>query len=371
MNLLCPNCQKPLTVPEQYAGQPMRCPLCSGTFTVPALPTPAAPPAPAPLPPPSIAPPVPADTYGLKDPVAPPPPAAASPVSDLVLEEVPLTSRAPSTFTGGAPPSGPRPTFTEAQPSYPSAPTPEGYQRKYTIWFSPKVLQYVAPVALFLVFVLMFFPWVGVYPGGVADAWQYGWQAPFGGYSLDSDVAEDSPPFPKYTEKGAEKTTAPGYNVLLIFYLLVFIPTLLIALGCLALAFLPPHKLPPVAHPLLPWRWGIVAGLNLILLLFLVLQLVLGFSLVNNVLAGTDSEIAARSEKRDAARAEKGEAGIAPTKQVRQDAIMRGLTRQSLQRTIWLDLVVFLHLVALAGAGLMFWINRRGSRPAPRVDTLW
>ena len=38
MNLLCPNCQKMLTVPEQYAGQLMKCPLCSGNFTVPALP---------------------------------------------------------------------------------------------------------------------------------------------------------------------------------------------------------------------------------------------------------------------------------------------------------------------------------------------
>ena len=38
MNLLCPNCGKMLTVPEQYAGQLMKCPLCSGTFTVPALP---------------------------------------------------------------------------------------------------------------------------------------------------------------------------------------------------------------------------------------------------------------------------------------------------------------------------------------------
>ena len=36
MNLLCPNCQKMLQVPEQYAGQLMKCPLCSGTFTVPA-----------------------------------------------------------------------------------------------------------------------------------------------------------------------------------------------------------------------------------------------------------------------------------------------------------------------------------------------
>jgi len=32
MNLLCPNCQKMLTVPEQYAGQLMKCPLCAGTF---------------------------------------------------------------------------------------------------------------------------------------------------------------------------------------------------------------------------------------------------------------------------------------------------------------------------------------------------
>ena len=38
MNLLCPNCQKMLTVPEQYAGQLMKCPLCSNNFTVPALP---------------------------------------------------------------------------------------------------------------------------------------------------------------------------------------------------------------------------------------------------------------------------------------------------------------------------------------------
>src|ERR1700722_17421884 len=99
MNLLCPNCQKPLTVPEQYAGQPMRCPLCSGTFTVPALPTPvaSAPPPVEPLPTPSVAPSPPADTYGLKDPIAPP--VAPPPVSNLVLEGTPPASRAPSSFT--------------------------------------------------------------------------------------------------------------------------------------------------------------------------------------------------------------------------------------------------------------------------------
>src|SRR5439155_27342045 len=54
MNILCPNCQRPLTVQEQYAGQMMKCPLCGGTFTVPALaPTPATPPVTPPSSPPT------------------------------------------------------------------------------------------------------------------------------------------------------------------------------------------------------------------------------------------------------------------------------------------------------------------------------
>ena len=37
MNLLCPHCQKMLTVPDLHAGQMMQCPLCGNTFTAPAL----------------------------------------------------------------------------------------------------------------------------------------------------------------------------------------------------------------------------------------------------------------------------------------------------------------------------------------------
>src|SRR6266851_53156 len=44
MNLLCPNCQMMLAVPEQNAGQLMKCHFCSKYFSVPALPqTPAVP----------------------------------------------------------------------------------------------------------------------------------------------------------------------------------------------------------------------------------------------------------------------------------------------------------------------------------------
>src|ERR1700730_17866743 len=97
MNLLCPNCQKPLSVPEQYAGQPMRCPLCNGTFTVPALPQTSAPP-PPPSPEPRLAPSGAPDVYGLKAPGAAPPP----PPPDLDMPELP-----PSPVTGAPPPPPP------------------------------------------------------------------------------------------------------------------------------------------------------------------------------------------------------------------------------------------------------------------------
>ena len=94
MNLLCPNCQKPLTVAEQYAGQPMRCPLCAGTFTVPALPqTPPPPPPPSPPPAPSPKP------TAFKDPVAPPPPSTPEPQ----LREPSPAPKPPASFTGSPP----------------------------------------------------------------------------------------------------------------------------------------------------------------------------------------------------------------------------------------------------------------------------
>jgi hypothetical protein len=34
-NLTCPHCRRLLTVPKEYAGQLMKCPLCASTFRVP------------------------------------------------------------------------------------------------------------------------------------------------------------------------------------------------------------------------------------------------------------------------------------------------------------------------------------------------
>jgi formylglycine-generating enzyme required for sulfatase activity len=43
MNLLCPNCQKMVTVQEEFAGRWMKCPLCNRIFTVPDQPNSAQP----------------------------------------------------------------------------------------------------------------------------------------------------------------------------------------------------------------------------------------------------------------------------------------------------------------------------------------
>src|SRR5207249_211671 len=83
----------------------------------------------------------------------------------------------------------------------------------------------------------------------------------------------------------------PGWNVLMIFYLPLLFATLLVTLACLALAFIPPAQLPAAIHPILPWRWGVVAALNLVLLLFLALQMLLGFSLENRWIGAREAEL--------------------------------------------------------------------------------
>src|SRR5687768_14690596 len=127
MNLLCPNCQKMLTVPEQYAGQLMKCPLCAGTFTVPNVPggSPgeAAPAFSAPPSPPAPSPSAP-ETYGVK---ADPEPAfrAAEAPAFAVGPPEPAFSAAPA---AGAQADRPAPT-----PAASPAATPDGYTRTVTV----------------------------------------------------------------------------------------------------------------------------------------------------------------------------------------------------------------------------------------------
>lgn len=327
MNLLCPMCQKMLTVSEQYAGQLMKCPLCGGTFTVPSLPAPSGP-----------------ATIPFKEEPVPPPPTYTVPP--------PSTSAAPETKTAPPPP-----------------PPPGGYQTTFTVWFSPKVMQFVPPAVLLIILVLTFFTWVQVAPGGVPVYKQNAWYVAFGTSTDDPDLpnskdpnvnavlapykpAKDPDPKKVYSEE-------PGFGGLMILYLLLFIPTLVVTAACLAVDFAP-VQLPPNLQQLLPWRWGVAAVLNLLLFLLLILQAAMGFSL--------EAKVAAAAEERA-----KSVAGSNPdTMKTKEAEVARGALIQSVQRKWPLDAVGGLHVIGLLFTGLTFWASQRGTlRPMPKMEVMW
>ena len=98
MRLLCPFCQRAITVPDADAGKAVPCPLCGQTFAAPELYAP------------------PADVYAVEKPPRPPPPVKSLPVEVVQTTPslvVPVTAEpsfpalAPAPAAGGpAAPSG-------------------------------------------------------------------------------------------------------------------------------------------------------------------------------------------------------------------------------------------------------------------------
>jgi hypothetical protein len=311
-----------LTVPEEFAGQLMKCPLCSGNFTVPGLP------GSAPTSPPPSAPET--DIYSIRH--EPSPPAPPPPLPELE-------------------PSLPTTTITPSLPP-PPTPTPQEYQHTLALVLSPTVMPWIAPVCLVLIFFLQFLDWDGLYPGGVPAVTGNAWYAAFGTYSVDGDLKD-------LVRFIGDEKHKPGVSVLTIFYLILFFPALIVTIASVLLPMLR-IKLPPQVDKLMPWRWRIVAAVNLFLFFFLGLQVLLGFSLDSSYTDWVNQET-------------KGEAKENPTTQERKLAdAHRGELLMRLRHTASLRLVVLLHLVGIASAILMLWVHRRGSlRPLPKLDLRW
>jgi hypothetical protein len=220
------------------------------------------------------------------------------------------------------------------------------------VWISPRVVPWIAPAALAVVFVLSFFPWVGMYPGGLSVYTQSAWEAAFGSYW-------DDPVF--WGKVKGREAVRPGASVWAIFFLLFLLLALVVAFAAVIL----PRtqvKLPPAVEKLWPWRMAILGGLTVLAFLCLVAQLVTGFAVENAV----RSEIAREFEgQRKAAKTEEDHRIVDLREGMELDSLR-------LHRTVWLRLAVLFHLVAIAGVGLDLWLERRGrTRPLPRMDTHW
>lgn len=227
-------------------------------------------------------------------------------------------------------------------------------------------MQFVPAAALVLVFILHFFPWVGVYYGGIEVTSQGAWSAATGmAGKPDTDMSQffsfvkDAEAQEDFKDKNASGND-PQFSLLLFFYLIpLFFAGLAASIAVVAL----PHikaPLPPQVQQVLPWKWAIVAGINGLLLLFVLLQFVLPFSLESRVTAYVNSDPSLRVEDKD------------KTDKAKEKSARRGMAIERVQRTMWFKLTILLHLLATAAAALVYWIEKRGpSKPMPALELRW
>src|SRR5262245_31275362 len=169
MDLVCPTCQRKLTIDNRYAGMVVKCPLCNGNLQAPLLlgaaPPPVLPPAAPPVsapaaPPPPVNPPAPPSVPSVA-PVPPSFPAAPPPPAPLPAAEVVPAAPSPA----AAPPQALPPPVLDvaeviAEPA-PASVAPEGdYRRSYRIHLRQDIVEWIAPIGVVAVFFLSLFPWV-------------------------------------------------------------------------------------------------------------------------------------------------------------------------------------------------------------------
>src|SRR5262249_31496287 len=238
--------------------------------------------------------------------------------------------------TGAAPPARPSSPAAPPPPAPPAAP-PAGYAHTATVWLSPRVVPWLAPVVLALLVLTLFAPWVGT-------------------YFLDDPEA--------YTQTGWGTGFGKELSGLGLVYLLVLLLTVAVAFAHVLVPRLG-VRLPPQVQQVWPHRLALLLGLMVSLVVFLLFQLLTGVGLEKAV-DKPPTEIAKKDESKPAS----------------EDRLSKGLSqgpkaegarfaRLTLYRTIWLYLAVLLQIVALLGVLGEYWLARRGARPLPKLELAW
>jgi hypothetical protein len=198
---------------------------------------------------------------------------------------------------------------------------------------SRTVVPWIAPAALALLFIIMFFTWVGRYSlNSPEPVVQSGWGTGFG-----SDFT--------------------GLGLL---HNLLYLLTLLLAFAVVLVPRLN-VKLPPAAERIWPHRSLILGGAVLLLVVLLGIELILGFGL---------ESATARQAAAPTVDAEKTPSTGAPAPSIPADVQVR-FARLTLYRTAAPYVAFLLELAALAGVALEVWLERRGDRRPPAVHISW
>lgn len=246
-----------LQVSDQFAGQVLKCEHCGSPYSVPVLPQS-----------PVLASPVASPSAVAGSSSA----SAAAPGSGAAIEESENAYRLepPAEARGPAAPESlgatPRPeapygvNAPESRAPMDGIPLPQpvaGYTHLYSIWVKPDVVKWLAPGALALTFILLFFSWI--VPLGRPAEPLTGWQTGFGSH----------------------------YNGFGLMFILLFLLSLAAAITSMILPRLSADRLHPRVRELLPWRSAVVFGLTALAFFFLALEIAMGFGADNEPSLGT------------------------------------------------------------------------------------
>lgn len=340
---ICLSCYKTVELPDTAAGKDTPCPNCGKVIAVPA----------------KYAPGV-AEGGGLS---AAPPPNPLPPVPPT-----PSPGPKPGASPMSADPSAPPGLKTD--PTLPPPPPPAGsLTHGFGFGLDPRWLDWVPAGCILLAFVLTFFPWAEMKLGGHSVMAQNGWGAVFA--SVGDPNAPQTTEW-KNLEKGLAGTSDDDrYKAavlrsdwLVLLYLLVLLA--LVVLFAAERVVRDPATFAPTAKltflpPLWKWRLAALGGLAVLAFLILWFQAFGGFSLQRSVhnfawydynLKVADSPTAA--DKRDL-------------------AIRAGQTANAyqVQQTLWVNLLLTLHAVAVIATAARFWLDSRGAKAHPRLDVRW
>jgi DNA-directed RNA polymerase subunit RPC12/RpoP len=345
---ICLTCYKMTELSDDAAGREVACPHCGKPIAVPAKYNPGV-----------------ADGGGLA------PTAAPGEPHRVPTDPTPAPGAKPMSSDPFVPPPGVTPPPAPLPPPGTVAPaaTPPGSAAEhggFGFTLNPAWLAWVPLGCLLAAFVLSFFTWAKLAPGGYTVLTQNGWEAAFGGHDGAIPSGDDvrEPNVKEWKDLEASFETRLKTDLLVMPYILLLLPV--VALAVIERVVNPATTTLPGPLMWIPQVWPyllyILGGLTLLLLLLV------GFA----SLRGFGIERATR-EVAEVRYKEKLDAG--PTgSELRKVNILVGQETAKFgpRQSAWLNLLLVFHVLAVLALAARLWLNARGpTRSLPRVGVTW
>ena len=345
--LLCPKCLKTITLPDDFSGGDVTCPMCHHSFPAPARYNPtvlvdASVPASPPI---TQTGPLATAVAGGSNSLNPLASATRSPEPTMLSSEIPSTR--PPLPPGLMPPVPPVGT----SPSTPSAPMASGYTKSHGFVISPRGVAWLPAILLTITFVCTFFPWVGTYLGTSAVDTQGPWKALFGAINRDYAMERFM-----QTPAGWLDKVDSNWELLL--------PCLLALIVAVVLAWADrtghtlDSRIPPALTKLWMWRIPLIGFFAFLSFGLMIIQVAHGFGLERAMRKVVTEQF---SKQREEAAGSQDKLGRLEYDEQQE------YKKFNLEHTLWPYLAIACNLLAVLALLCRAALDSRGSKPPPQI----